>query len=255
MIKQVLTPVLVSAMLLTAACSSKKDKKQSEPAVASTASPTEVTQEGLNKVTENWPQPAKTAIESLTSKYGLPNAVTEKMVVWTEPGPFEQAIVYKDEVNHMFPMQHADILQQTVNYRVPLDKVAPLAKFDGSLLVDRTKGQLSARNEKEPMNILALNLAHQIVRGDITVEKARRMYKEQADAFSAGTTTPMLSDLNFSSQSNTGDPDTMMQSQQGSSSSSSTSMERIDSSEAKQAQESMEEDKHHEDGGDHEDHE
>lgn len=211
--KKMLAPVVMSAFLLVTACSHKKhDKKESMPETAAAYS-MPVTQEGLTKTTETWPESSKAAITSLNSKYGLPSAVTEDMVVWTNSAPFKRSVVMKEEVNHQFPIQHSDVLMQTVDYRVPLDKVAAVSKFDGSLLIDRTKGELSARNDKEEMNILALNLADKIVRGEMTVEQARREYSKNAEAFAAGTSGQMLTSLNFQSQGTTADPDTMMQSQ------------------------------------------
>lgn len=209
-----LVPVIMSAFLLGTACSHKKHdkKKQSAPKTSSYSMP--VTQEGLTETTQTWPEPSRAAITSLNSKYGLPSAVTEEMVVWNNTSPFERTVVFKEEVNHQFPMQHSDILMQTVKYRVPLDKVGQIAKFDGSLIVDRTRGEISARNEKEEMNILSLNLADKIIRGEMTVEQARREYSKNAEAFAAGTSGPLLSSLNFKSQGNTQDPDTMMQSQE-----------------------------------------
>ena len=208
-----LVPAVMSAFLLLTACSHKKDeKKQSIDPVASYSMP--VSQEGLDQMTATWPEPSRAAITSLNSKYGLPSAVTEDMVVWNNTSPFKRTIVFKEEVNHSFPVQHSDVLVQTVNYRVPLDKVAALAKFDGSLLIDRTKGELSARNDKEEINILSLNLADKIVRGEMTVEQARREYSKNVEAFAAGTSSQLISGLAFKTEGNTQDPDTMMQSQE-----------------------------------------
>lgn len=210
-----LAPVLLTAsILLLTACShykGKENKKQEAESTAAQVKP--VTQEGVISMTESWPETSKAAVNAMNAKYGLPASVSDEMIVWNNTAPFKRTIVYKEEINHLFPMQHADVLQQTVNYRVPLDKVSHLSKFDGSLIVDRTRGELTSRNEKEEMNILALNLADKIVRGEMTVEKARREYSQQAEAFASGTSSPLISSLNFTSEGNTSDPDTMMQSQ------------------------------------------
>jgi hypothetical protein len=211
---RILAPVVIATLVLTAACSSDhKDKKKASRADAQ-AYTMPVSQKGIDTVTANWPAKSKDAIKSLTGKYGLPSAVTDDMVVWNSSSPVKRSIVYREEVSHQFPMEHKDVLQQTVDYRVPHDKVAALSKFDGSLIVDRTKGELSARNEHEELNILSLNLADKVVRGEMTVEEARRQYLTEAQAFEAGTTGAMLSGLNFKSQGTTSDPDTTMQSQQ-----------------------------------------
>jgi hypothetical protein len=210
---KMLFPALLSAFLAVTACSHKKDDKKQDKEVTTASYSTPVTEESLVKMTEEWPQSSQGAIKSLKDKYGLPDSITEEMVVWGKSESFVRSIVYREEVDHQFPMQHAGVLAQTVEYRVPLDKVADLAKFNGSLLVDRTKGEITARNENEAMNILSLNIADKIVRGELTVEQARRQYSENAEAFAAGTSNEMVSKLNFSSEGNTSDPDSMMQSQ------------------------------------------
>ncbi len=53
-------------------------------------------------------------------------------------------------------MKHTDLLEQFIDYKVPLDKYDDLAKFDGSVGVNRTKGELSARCDAEAHNLLAL---------------------------------------------------------------------------------------------------
>jgi hypothetical protein len=59
-----------------------------------------------------------------------------------------------------------------VDYRVPEKKVADLIAYDGSILVDRTRGELSVHCNSEEMNIITLNIAHDIVTGERTVEEA-----------------------------------------------------------------------------------
>ncbi len=211
MFYRMLMPVALAALMITTSCSSHKEKKVSR---AQEAYVIPVSQKGLNKVTLNWPLPSQTAIKSLTQKYGLPASVTDNMVVWNDTSPFKRSVVYREEVIHLFPMQHADILQQTIDYRIPLDKVAAISKFDGSLVVDRTRGELSARGEREELNLLALNLADKIVREEISVEEGRREYLTGAQSLQAGMMGPMLTGLNFKSQGMTSDPDTSMQSQQ-----------------------------------------
>ena len=67
-------------------------------------------------------------------------------------------------------------MEQFVDYKVPLNMYDDLAKFDGSVGVNRTKGELSARCDAETHNLLALNLAHDIITGKRSVAGARAFY-------------------------------------------------------------------------------
>jgi hypothetical protein len=204
--------LLLGFILFTlGACSGYPKKKIQRQ--TSQISPEKVTQERINMMTDNWPVASRNAINFLTAKYGLPQSISEEMIMWERNSPFKRTVVFKEEVSHQFPMNHSDILQQTINYRVPNNMISELSKLDGSLIVDRTKGELSARNEKEEMNILSLNLADKIIRGEMGTEEARREYARNAEAFEAGSRGPLVTQLGFELQGNTSDPDIGMQSQ------------------------------------------
>ena len=113
----------------------------------------------------DWPEASKQAAAEMYEKYGEPDGVTEKMVIWNDAGPWKTTTVYKDPVPHNFSKPHKDVLEQTVNYEVPTDKIDELSAFDGSVFAKRTSGVLGTTCDKEPMNVLTLNLAHDIIVG------------------------------------------------------------------------------------------
>jgi hypothetical protein len=58
-----------------------------------------------------------------------------------------------------------------------------LARYDGSVIVERTKGEISARCDKEEMNFLAINLGNDVVTGKKDVDAARKFYADTAMAY------------------------------------------------------------------------
>jgi hypothetical protein len=81
--------------------------------------------------------------------------------------------------------------QSFIDYRVPPEKITPLAEFDGSVVVERTAGEVSARCHDEQANFLALNLMQDVVTDRRTVADARAYYaKEFLDA-RRGQPTPV----------------------------------------------------------------
>lgn len=133
-----------------------------------------------------WHEAAQQAAQQMNEKYGPPDGVTDMMLVWNDTGPWKRTIVYKEAVDHDFPMPHPDVLEQTINYDVPVDMFDDLAAYDGSVIAERTKGILSARCDKEEANFLAINLANDIVNGKRTVEEAREFYAETIKAVMNG---------------------------------------------------------------------
>jgi hypothetical protein len=163
----------------------------------------------VNSITENWPANTKEASNLLINKFGLPDEITSTTLVWKDRGVWKKTVLMKEGIPHDWPMAHTDYLLQTINYKVPIDKFDELARFDGSVIVDRTKGTLSARCDKEEMNVLALNLAHDIISGKRTVEDARDHFAKTAARFKEGdTANTLVRGLQFNlSQTETGDRD------------------------------------------------
>ena len=137
-----------------------------------------------------WPKTAREAAETMMDRYGQPDEATPTRLTWFRRGPWKRIEVHKEEVPHRFPKPHGDVLLQAIDYRVPLGRFDEVARFDGSVLPDRTRGELTARCDKEEMNILALNIADQICRGRRKAADARELYAEQAMLFMSGQDAP-----------------------------------------------------------------
>jgi hypothetical protein len=163
--------------------------------------PGTVDQETVDLVLNTWGDIPQKAARRMVERYGLPNEATPSRMIWFDNGPWKRTIVYRDEVPHNFPKPHTDVLEQFVDYRAPVDKFSDLARFDGSVIVERTKGEVSARCDMEEMNFLALNLAHEIATGERTVDDAREFYAETATAFMMGNPSPYTNGLQFQSRS------------------------------------------------------
>lgn len=195
----------LAPFLLTSCATRHKPEKKNEIKHSGFTMPNN--EESVTKLIENWPAASKAAANSMRAKYGLPAIASSDMLIWYDTGDFKRTVVNKEEVKHAFPIPHSDVLQQTIHYRVPRDKVSEISELDGSLLVDRTKGEITARNDKEAINYLAFNLADQIVRGTMTVSEARYQYSRMAHNFASGETNRYLTGLNFKIEGDTTDPD------------------------------------------------
>jgi hypothetical protein len=154
-----------------------------------------------------WSMASQMAAKDMTTKYGKPSEATATMLVWHNNGPWMKTIISKDETNHDFPKTHPDVMEQGILYRVPNDKYDELAEYDGSVNVDRTRGFLSARCDKEENNFLALNLAYDIITGKKDVAQARKAYGEMVMEAKMGNKPMYMQKLMFSSNMNAPDSD------------------------------------------------
>ncbi len=156
----------------------------------------------------NWSADAQKAAKGMIMIHGAPDETTPTMLVWHNSGPWKRIVASSTVTPHNFPGPHPDSVEQVLSYRVPESKFDELARFDGSVNVDRTRGEMSARCDAEFHNILALNLAHDIITGKRSVEGARAFYarvvmiekmKKQLHPYGLR--------LNFSPRMNANDPD------------------------------------------------
>jgi hypothetical protein len=148
-------------------------------------------------VLQGWKGMPRDAATKLIAKYGQPDEATPSMLVWNNNGEWKRTVVYRDEIPHSFPAPHTDFLEQVIDYRVPTNKFSDLAEYDGSVIVERTKGEISARCDKEELNRLALNLANDVATGKRSVKDARKFYADTAMAFKMGKSAPYLEALQF----------------------------------------------------------
>jgi hypothetical protein len=162
-------------------------------------------------VIASWPAKPQELARTLIAKYGEPQEMTPSHLIWLNNGPWKKTILYRDEIPHNFPKPHTDLLEQVIDYRVPAGRFDNLATFDGSVIVERTKGTIAARCDKEEMNFLALNLANDVAQKKRSAEDARRYYARAAMEFMQGKPDPYTQGLQFTVQhGGTGDPDAPM---------------------------------------------
>ncbi|WP_425450414.1 hypothetical protein [Virgifigura deserti] len=157
------------------------------PAAAQTAAPGGQPDEAtVNQIIQDWPESATEAAKAMIEKYGQPQEATPSRLIWFDNGPWLRTTVYKEEIPHDFPMPHKDVLEQVVPYGVAPDMFDELANYDGSVIVERTKGEIMARCDKEAANLLAINLANDILQGNKSVEEARQAYADAMQAMMQG---------------------------------------------------------------------
>lgn len=155
-------------------------------------------EKSLDEILEQWPENPRKSAERLRDYYGDPDEYSESRLIWynTEDG-WKRSVLTKEETPHKFPAEHTDYLEQVIDYKVPLDMFSQLAEFDGSVVADRTRGELSARCGGTSMNFVAVNLAHDIVTGEKTVDEARDEYTYLYKAFQDGQEPPYTQIFQF----------------------------------------------------------
>jgi hypothetical protein len=160
------------------------------------------------EIVDRWPDEAKEAAQLVLDRYGEPDEATESFLVWHRVGPWKRIIASKTFWRHEFPVPHYDSIEGVVDFHVPPENCTALAQFDGSVVVERTAGEISARCHDEEANNLALNLAHDIVVNGRSVEDERAYYAKEFLDHRRKQPTPYMDGLRFEPRRDTPDPDT-----------------------------------------------
>jgi len=192
--KQILSATLIVVMASFTACTSTNRMSS-------------VSTTDAKGMISSWPAKTQEVANTTMAKYGAPNEVTGTMLVWNNNGPWKKTIIHKEPVQHNFPMTHLDLLEQFVDYSVPADKYDQMALYDGSVVIARTVGEMSARCDKQEANFLALNLANDVATGKKTAEDARMYYARAIKEMMQGKMDPYLQKLHFNVGGNTKFPD------------------------------------------------
>ena len=158
-------------------------------------------------ILEDWPKESREAAQLVLDKYGEPDEATPSTLVWFNAGEWKRIIATKAFYEHNFPAPHFDSVESVIDYAVPVGKGSALAGFDGSVIIERTAGEVSARCHDEEANRLALNLVHDVVTGAKDVEQARAYYAQEFAGYRKKEPTPYMEKLHFTAQTGTADPD------------------------------------------------
>jgi hypothetical protein len=161
-----------------------------------------------SEILAGWPEESREAARLVIEKYGAPHEATESLLVWHRVGPWKRIVASEAFWRHDFPAPHYDSVESVLDYFVPTDLYGALADFDGSVVVERTAGEVSARCHDEEANNLALNLVHDIITGEKSVDEARAYYAKEFLDYRRKRPTPYMDALRFElGGEDTTDPD------------------------------------------------
>lgn len=198
------------ALIATAACAPRAVQTEAGGAVMTSASAMPMAERSMDQMVADWPMKQREAATQMSAKYGQPDVMSDRLIVWMNRTPYAKIALMRDEVQHDFPVAHTDFLTHTVMHEVRADMVDELAEYDGSVWAHRTRGELSAQCDTEEHNNIALNLAHEVMMGRRAVQDARMMYARVVMELMQGKTSPYASGLMFQTMPNAADPDTVV---------------------------------------------
>jgi uncharacterized protein with HEPN domain len=153
--------------------------------------------EKVQAIINNWNAMSQKSANLTIEQYGPPNEAIPSRLIWYSNGPWKRTIVYRDEIPHDFPQPHTDVIEQVINYNVPKEMFNELAKFDGSIIVEKTRGEVASRCDMEAANFTAINVMHDICTGNLNAEEGRDLLCEVMSAYMMNRPAPYAESLQF----------------------------------------------------------
>lgn len=169
--------IAISALALTVGSAAAQQQQNKAPSIQEQTARL-FSEDQAESVIGEWEEAPAQAARRLIESYGVPQEITKNRLIWHNNGPWERTEIVNEEVEHNFPEPHTDFLYQTVNFNVPEEKVADIVGMSGSILIDRVKGEVTARCDSEEANFVALNLMNQIVDGRKDARSGRDTYAQ-----------------------------------------------------------------------------
>jgi hypothetical protein len=144
----------------------------------------------------SWPTYSYRLARLMIDKYGQPSEATDQRVIWHDNGPWKRTVVHRDAPGRTYNRSRGR-LEQSVAYNVPAQKLDALARFDKSIEAAVNEGLLTASSDDESANILALNLADEVLRGRRTAREATDFRQNVSRLRDSGRSSPYFERLMF----------------------------------------------------------
>lgn len=139
--------------------------------------------------TRDWPDTPRLAARLMIEKYGPPQRIQPGRLDWEARWPWKRISV--DAARPSRP------LEQVLDYDVPNSRRAALSRFRSGLIVYSEEGELAARSDREELNYLTLNLAHEIAQGARGPAEARLFHDRIRQLSLTGKESPYTQGLLF----------------------------------------------------------
>ncbi|HEX4046675.1 MAG TPA: hypothetical protein VH309_02515, partial [Elusimicrobiota bacterium] len=147
-------------------------------------------------VVNRWAAPSAVVGRQLIEEYGVPDDATPNRLTWNDRGSWKRIVVWNRKPIYRSPVD-LSVMKETVDYPMSEAEAGVLMAFSDCIEVDLVRGELSSRANREEVNYLTLNLADEIMRGQLTVAEAQEKFIRQIRLAASGKLTPYMTGLLF----------------------------------------------------------
>lgn len=162
--------------------------RRAELRIDENAAEVAVRNEAAYRTIARWPIASQALAKVTMSEYDVPDEVTRKALIWNDNAPWKRTVLSREAA-----------LVQSVSYDVPEGRLESLKQMDIGVRVNPKRTELIASSGSEATNVLAFNLANEVIREKRTPEGAREFYVKTIALAQAGKSSPYLEGLIYDS--------------------------------------------------------
>jgi hypothetical protein len=149
-------------------------------------------------VVGRWSNSPAMAARALIEKHGVPDEVHAEDLVWYGAGAWSRTVV-RDVDPDAARGEGGDLgmIEQTLDVDLTPSQAADVVAFDPRADYDPEERTLTVRSDREELNTLRMNLAHDVIVGKLSPERARASFQSIVSYEESGKNSPSLQDLQF----------------------------------------------------------
>lgn len=147
-------------------------------------------------VVEGWWPKSALAARRLLETNGVPDEVRPEELVWHGRGPWKRTVA-RNVTPPYVKAYDLPLVEHSIRLTLTPEQARDLRSFDRRVAYKRGERELAVRSDREEVNFLRMNLAHDVAKGYVTPEQARHLYERFLTLENMGKTSPYLSGLRF----------------------------------------------------------
>lgn len=182
----------IAAVLVLVLLATLTDPRARAPSAPPLAPP--AARLSAKSVIAGWPAQPRALASVFLERLGRPDRATPSRMVWADRQPWSEVVVFRDPMTSARP---AHLLEAVAYGAVSRARRREFAALGLGTAYDPDTGELSARTNGEATNLLALNLADEVLRGRRSAADARLFYDSTLGLALSGKSSPYMSRLLF----------------------------------------------------------
>jgi hypothetical protein len=134
----------------------------------------------VDEILNTWQEKLKEGAFKLINKYGYPDEASASKLIWYNNGNWKRTIAHRDALRYLLSNNQPNFLEQTFEYMHSMGEMKLEGFNKENIYINRTNKEITVFGENEAVNLIALNILLDKVRGKHSIDKDKESYKSNS---------------------------------------------------------------------------